>query len=88
MVHSDFVKLLGQLASLTPPQRAQVRSALDERSNATAVAIASVIPSPNVCPRCQAHSEQLRPWGYSHGLARSGAALNSGQKAVEFRTRI
>ena len=70
MVHSDFVKLLGQLASLTPPQRAQVRSALDERPNATAVAIASVIPSPNVCPRCQALGEQLRPWGYSHGLAR------------------
>lgn len=70
MVHSDFVKLLGQLASLTPPQRAQVRSALDEFPNATAVAIASVIPSPNVCPRCQALGEQLRPWGYSHGLAR------------------
>lgn len=70
MVHSDFVKLLGLLASLTQSQRAQVRSALDERPNATAVAIASVIPSPNVCPRCQAPGEQLRPWGHSHGLAR------------------
>lgn len=70
MVHSDFVKLLGQLASLTPAQRAQARSALDERPKASAVAIASVIPRPNVCPRCQAPGEQLRSWGYSHGLAR------------------
>ena len=70
MVHSDFVKLLGQLASLTQSQRAQVRSAVGERPNATAVAIASVIPSPSVCPRCQAPGEQLRPWGHSHGLAR------------------
>jgi transposase-like protein len=72
MVHSDFVKLLGQLASLTQSQRAQARSALDERPNASAVAIASVIPRPNLCPRCQASSEQLRRWGYSHGLARMG----------------
>lgn len=70
MVHSDFVKLLGQLASLTPSQRAQARSTLDERPKASAVAIASVIPRPNVCPRCQAPGEQLRPWGNSHGLAR------------------
>lgn len=70
MVHSDFVKLLGQLASLTQSQRAHVRSALDERPKASAAAIASVIPRPSVCPRCQAPGEQLRPWGYSHGLAR------------------
>lgn len=70
MVHSDFVQLLGQLASLTQSQRAQVRSVVDEHPNASAVAIASVIPSSNVCPRCQAPGEQLRPWGHSHGLAR------------------
>lgn len=70
MVHSDFVKLLGQLATLTQSQRSQVQSALDDRPNAAAAAIANVIPSPNVCPRCQAPGEQLRPWGYSHGLAR------------------
>ncbi len=70
MVHGGFVKLLEQLSLLTPSQRAQVRSALDERPNAAAVAIASVVPRPNVCPRCQAAGEQLRPWGHSHGLAR------------------
>ena len=30
MGHSDFVKLLGQLASLTQQQRVQMRSALDD----------------------------------------------------------
>ena len=70
MGHIDFVKLLSQLASLTQPQRAQVRSALDERPSTSNSAIASVLPSPNVCPHCQAPGEQLRPWGHSHGLAR------------------
>ncbi len=70
MVHSDFVKLLGQLASLSQSQTAQVRSVVDEHPNASALAIDSVIPSSNVCPRCQAPGEQLRPWGHSHGLAR------------------
>lgn len=70
MGHIDFVKLLSQLASLTQPQRAQVRSALDEHPGTSNSAIASVIPNPNVCPRCQAPGEQLRPWGHSHGLAR------------------
>jgi transposase-like protein len=70
MDHRDFVKLLSQLASLTQSQRSQVRRALEERPKAPTVAIARSIPSPNVCPRCQASSEQLRPWGYSHGLAR------------------
>ena len=70
MGHSDFVKLLGQLASLTPGQRSQVRSALGELPNISATAIASVIPSPNACPHCQAAGKQLRPWGHSHGLAR------------------
>jgi transposase-like protein len=70
MDHIDFVKLLSQLASLTQPQRAQVRRALDEHPGTSNSAIASVIPNPNVCPRCQAPGEQLRPWGHSHGLAR------------------
>lgn len=70
MGHSDFLKLLGQLASLTQQQRSQVRSALDVLPRASATAIASVIPSPDACPHCQAAGEQLRPWGYSHGLAR------------------
>ena len=70
MGHNDFVQLLSQLASLTQVQRSQVRGALDESPNTSATAIASVIPRPNVCPRCQAPSEQLRPWGHSHGLAR------------------
>jgi transposase-like protein len=70
MDHRDFVQLLSQLASLTQSQRSQVRRALEERPKAPTVAIARSIPSPNACPRCQAPSEQLRPWGYSHGLAR------------------
>ena len=70
MGHSDFLILLGQLASLTQQQRAQVRSALDVLPRPSATAIASVIPSPNACPHCQAAGEQLRPWGHSHGLAR------------------
>jgi hypothetical protein len=41
MGHIDFVKLLSQLASLTRPQRAQVRSALDERASTSNNAIAS-----------------------------------------------
>lgn len=70
MSHSDFVKLLGQLASLTPQQRSQLRSALDEIPRTTASTIANAIPNPSVCPRCQAPGGQLRPWGHSHGLAR------------------
>lgn len=70
MVHSDFVKLLGQLASLSKQQRAQVRSALDSPPNISVSAVASVIPGPKACPHCQAPAEQLRPWGHSHGLAR------------------
>ena len=70
MGQSDFVKLLGQLACLTQQQRAQVRSALDELENASASAVARVIPGPRACPQCQAPAEELRPWGHSHGLAR------------------
>ena len=70
MGHSDFVKLLRQLASLTTGQRAQVRRALDELPNTSTRAVASVLPAPNVCPYCQAPAQQLRPWGHSHGLAR------------------
>lgn len=67
MGHSDFLKLFGQLASLTQQQRAQVRSALDVLPRPSATAIASVIPSPTACPHCQAAGEQLRPWGHSPG---------------------
>ena len=70
MVHSDFVKLLGELASLSKQQQAQVRGALDSPPNTSISAVASVIPGPKVCPHCQAPAEQLRPWGRSHGLAR------------------
>ncbi|OOG51957.1 IS1595 family transposase [Polaromonas sp. C04] len=70
MGHSDFVKLLGQLAFLTKRQRAQMRSALAELPNTSTSAVASVLPGPNVCPHCQAPAAQLRPWGHSHGLAR------------------
>lgn len=70
MGHSDFVKLLGQLAILTKEQRTQMRSALDGPPHTASSAVASVIPGPNVCPHCQAPGEQLRPWGHSHGLAR------------------
>jgi transposase-like protein len=70
MDHRNFIQLLSQLASLTQAQRSQVRQALDARPKASAVAIASAIPRPTLCPHCQAPGEQLRPWGYSHGLAR------------------
>lgn len=70
MGHSDFVKLLSQLASLTRQQRTQVRSALDGRPGTSASAIGSALPGPSVCPYCQAPAGQLRPWGHSHGLAR------------------
>ncbi|WP_309680480.1 IS1595 family transposase [Polaromonas sp.] len=70
MGHSDFAELLGQLAFLTKQQRTQMRSALDSPPNTSVNAVASVLAGPNVCPHCQAPAEQLRPWGYSHGLAR------------------
>ena len=70
MDHSDFVKLLSQLPSLSTKQRAQVREALDGLLGTSATAVASVLQGPNVCPHCQAPGEQLRPWGHSHGLAR------------------
>ena len=69
MGHSDVVKLLAQLAFLTQQQRVQVRSALDVVPRPSATAIASVIPSPNACPHCQAAGGQLRPWSHGHGLA-------------------
>ena len=70
MVHSDFVQLLRQLESLTKGQRAQVRSALDATQHKPLSSVASVLPTPNACPHCHAPAEQLRPWGFSHGLAR------------------
>jgi transposase-like protein len=70
MGHSDFVKLLSQLASLSTKQRAQVQGALDGLLNTSAAAVASALRVPDVCPYCQAAGEQLRPWGHSHGLAR------------------
>lgn len=70
MLHSEFVKLLGQLACLSKQQRTQMHSALDSPTSASISTLASVLPSPSVCPHCQAPAQQLRPWGYSHGLAR------------------
>lgn len=66
MGSKDFLKLLDQLTSLSHQQRAQLRRALD----ASASAVAQVLPRPLACPHCQADGEQLRPWGHSHGLAR------------------
>ena len=70
MVNSDFVQLLRQLRLLTKGQRAKVRSALDETEHQPIRAIASVLPGPSGCPYCHAPAEQLRAWGFSHGLAR------------------
>ena len=70
MVNSDFVQLLRQLASLTKEQQAQARRALDEAQHKPVSAIASVLPGPSECPHCHAPAQQLRPWGFSHGLAR------------------
>ena len=70
MNRSDFVRLLGQLESLSPKQRTQLQGALTELPGAPTSAIAHIIPGPEACPHCQAPAEQLRPWGHSHGLAR------------------
>ena len=70
MINSDFVQLLRHLQLLTKRQRAQVRSVLDETEHQPISAIASVLPRPDGCPYCHALAEQLRPWGFSHGLAR------------------
>lgn len=70
MVNSDFVQLLRQLESLTKGQRVQARHALDEAQPKPLNSIASVLPFPSECPHCHAAAQQLRPWGFSHGLAR------------------
>lgn len=70
MNRSDFAGLLGQLASLSPKQRTQVQGILAELPDTATGAVAHIFPSPQACPHCQAPAEQLRPWGYSHGLAR------------------
>ncbi len=70
MNRGDFSRLLGQLASLSPKQRAQVQGLLSQPPDSATSAVARIIPGPKTCPHCQAPAEQLRPWGYSHGLAR------------------
>ncbi|MGV1080951.1 MAG: IS1595 family transposase [Candidatus Nanopelagicales bacterium] len=70
MVKSDFAQLLQQLVSLTKGQRVQMRQALENAEHSPISAVASVLPAPRVCPHCQASGGQLRPWGFSHGLAR------------------
>ena len=70
MVKRDFVQLLRQLGLLTQGQRAQVRSALQEMAHPPISAVAQMLPGPSACPHCQAPAGQLRPWGFSHGLAR------------------
>jgi transposase-like protein len=70
MNRSDFARLLGQLASLSPKQRAQVQVLLTKMPDTATSAVARILPGPKACPHCQAPAEQLRPWGYSHGLAR------------------
>jgi transposase-like protein len=70
MNRSDFVRLLGQLASLSPKQLAQVQGVLTALPDTATSAVARILPGPGACPHCQAPAEQLRPWGHSHGLAR------------------
>ena len=70
MNHSDFVRLLSQLACLSPGQRRQVRQTLDGLANAPSASVVSALRGPDACPYCQAPAQQLRPWGHSHGLAR------------------
>ena len=70
MLHSDFVRLLGQLAQLTAPQRQQVRSLVDELDDALLHSVERVLAPVQACPHCHAPGAQLRPWGSSHGLAR------------------
>lgn len=70
MVHHEFVQFLSQLQSLTQGQRAQVRHALDEAPPTTLSAIAPLLSGPDACPHCGAAAQELRPWGFSHGLAR------------------
>jgi transposase-like protein len=70
MNRSDFARLLDQLGSLSPKQRAQVQGILTALPDTAPSAVARIIPGPEACPHCQAPAEQLRPWGHSHGLAR------------------
>ena len=70
MVKSDFAQLLKQLGCLTKGQRVQMRQALENADHAPISALSSMLPAPRVCPHCQASAAQLRPWGFSHGLAR------------------
>lgn len=70
MNRSDFARLLDQLGSLSPKQRTQVQGVLTALPDTAPSAVACIIPGPEACPHCQAPAEQLRPWGYSHGLAR------------------
>lgn len=70
MAHHEFVQLLRQLQSLTQEQRSQVRHALDGAAHEPLGSIAPVLSGPNACPHCGAPAQQLRPWGFSHGLAR------------------
>lgn len=70
MNQRDFAKLLSQLASLSARQCLQVRQTLDGLANTPSASLASALRGPDACPHCQAPARQLRPWGYSHGLAR------------------
>lgn len=70
MNRSDFVRPLGQLASLSPKQRTQLQGVLTALHDAPTSAVAHLLPGPETCPHCQASAGQLRPWGSSHGLAR------------------
>ena len=70
MAHHEFLELLRQLQSLTIGQREQVRHALEEAAHEPLNSLAPVLGSPNACPHCGAAAQQLRPWGFSHGLAR------------------
>lgn len=70
MLHSDFVRLLGQLSQLSAQQRQQVRSLVEGLDDALLHSVERVLAPARVCPHCQAPSAQLRPWGSSHGLAR------------------
>lgn len=70
MLHSDFVRLLGQLTQLTAQQRQQVRGVVEGLDDALLHSTERVLAPMRACPHCQAPAAQLRPWGSSHGLAR------------------
>ena len=67
MNRSDFVRLLGQLASLSPKQRAQLQGALTELHDAGTSAVAHLIPAPR-----SARTARRQPDNFALGAAAMG----------------